>query len=188
MTVKTVMLEISHPQFTKKCKDLVSEYSEFIDAEKCDSMGFQFLYEDEPHVTLLHGLNPEVGENFLYHYLKLQNRNLYKVLKSDSMFKLTELNINTFQNDDSVVLKIDLSSCDKLEILKDYNEKLKEFPHDESQWEYTPHLTITYLKSSTPNEVIVKMIEMFREDFLPSFEVKGFLLSNSSEGKSRIQL
>lgn len=89
-----------------------------------------FGLEDEPHVTLLYGLDEtvtpqqvkEIVDKFTFSTCKIHNASLFE---------------NEYD-----VLKFDVEG----DSLHECNEELKKLPHNNSYSEYHPHLTIAYLK------------------------------------------
>lgn len=89
--------------------------------------------EDEPHVTLLYGLNPKVKLN-----------QVKEVIKDINFGQCILHNASLFENDYDV-LKFDV----KGDGLHKCNTELKNLPHENSYPTYHPHMTIAYLKKGT---------------------------------------
>lgn len=90
-----------------------------------------FGIEDEPHTTLLFGLDPSVT---LEQVTEILNKYQYSDCKI--------YNASLFENEKYDVLKFDVEG----DMLKETNYSLKKLPYKSNFPGYHPHLTIAYLK------------------------------------------
>jgi 2'-5' RNA ligase len=97
--------------------------------------------EDEPHVTLLYGLHPEVQDNEVIEASKC---------KYDS---ITLHNLSLFENEKCDVLKFDA----KGDSLHEANGRLSKLPHTTDYPDYHPHCTVAYLKPGKGREILEKL-------------------------------
>lgn len=98
-------------------------------------------YEDNPHITILYGIDEKVPVS--------QVRQLIKFI----YFPVFEIhNVSYFENEKCDVLKFDVEGgkFDKI------HNRLKQLPHKESEYEYHPHMTICYLKKGTADKYVKK--------------------------------
>lgn len=182
------MIELTNPVLPQIGKSLVNGYFDYIDTAVCIDQGFDKFYVTDPHVTLIYDLEP-IGENMMYHILKMENRDLYNKLKSDKLMVLDEVVFDTFDNGDYRVLKVNLTNSNKYELLKEYSQRLTKYPND---WKYgdpySPHLTLTYLKKDTPDSVIEDMNNKLAGNSLKVLEMTNFVLSAGEGQRSKIPI
>lgn len=94
-----------------------------------------FGLEDEPHVTLLYGLEKEVTPE-----------QINEIVKNFKFGKLIMHNASLFENDYDV-LKFDVKYPDgESKVLHECNEALRELPYNNQFPDYHPHMTIAYIK------------------------------------------
>lgn len=99
--------------------------------------------EDEPHVTVLYGIDPTDATS------------AREALKNSDPIRLKLGKLSLFETDDADVLKLDVESPD----LEAMNRELREqVPHVEKQSEYIPHATVAYLKPGDGAEYIGKPV------------------------------
>lgn len=189
MKVNCVMMGLENPSYTSQVRNAIYSHLDLVNKEKCESQGLDQLFEDEPHVTLFYGMD-NLGENMCYHILKIKNRDTYYKLKSESALILPEVIINTFDNDDSRVLKIDLSNSNITPLLAQYHESLKEYSNGEGlgQDMYQPHITLTYLKPEVTDEQVRTIIDLLDLEKLKIFLYKKFIMSSESREKSYVDI
>lgn len=176
-----VMLGLSSSGLLPLHNALLNEYSQFINLDKVKECGWKSLIESEPHVTLIYGLTPGVGYNTLYHTLKIKNRTEHLKIKTGRILHLNDPVINTFDNEDAKVLKVDFNKCDQYEDLNNMMRKLSEIPNE---WQYlndyNPHLTLTYLKPDAPDKIAKDLTERFSH-LINDFTVTGYIISSDDE-------
>lgn len=90
--------------------------------------------ENEPHVTVLYGLLPEVHPDLVCRICDAFDGPIEVSLEGVSAFT---------DSDDYDVLKVDVES----EKLRELNKVLRNLPYESEYTEYNPHMTIAYLKS-----------------------------------------
>jgi hypothetical protein len=100
-----------------------------------------FGLEDEPHVTLLYGLEDSVTPE-----------QVKKILDKFNFSKCKLHNASLFENDYDV-LKFDVEGDN----LHEANEALRELPYNNSFPDYHPHCTIAYLKKGTGQKYCNRM-------------------------------
>lgn len=99
-------------------------------------------FEDEPHITLLYGVNPDIDIN-----------DIKPLVSFIYIPKLKINNISCFDSNENYdVLKFDIEGgrCEKL------NNRLQKLPHQQNEDKYHPHLTICYLKKGKADKYIKK--------------------------------
>jgi 2'-5' RNA ligase len=89
-------------------------------------------HENNPHITILYGLNHNDPSEVLY------------ILKKFEPFVVKLGKITKFENDLDII-KIDVSG----EGLFDLNKALKKLPHTETYQDYKPHITLSYCQKNT---------------------------------------
>jgi len=99
-------------------------------------VGDEYGREKETHVTILYGFVPELNE--------LQIR---KILQGVEPFTITLTGIDTFKNEEEGfdVVKFTVESS----VLRQLNERAKKYPNQNDFPNYSPHLTIAYVKPGT---------------------------------------
>jgi len=101
--------------------------------------------EDEPHCTLLYGLEDSVTPD-----------QIKQIVKGIKFGKLRLYNMSLFENDKFDVLKFDVGYVDKKHsFLHDCNEALSELPFNNQYPDYHPHMTIAYLKPGMGNKYVM---------------------------------
>ena len=98
--------------------------------------------ETNPHLTLLYGLHKEVSVEDIEKAINQFN------IKD---FKIEVDGIDIFENEQFDVLKMKVFNS---KILNQMHLKLKELPNSDKYEQYSPHITIAYLKSGTGNKYI----------------------------------
>ena len=112
--------------------------------------------EDEPHITLLYGLNSE----------KIKDEDIKKCILNFTFPELLLHNISLFKNEKYDVLKFDVK--DKNKILYKCNKALQKFPFTSDYPDYHPHCTIAYLKPGLGDKY-VKMFKKLKFGVEPEF-------------------
>lgn len=163
---------------------LLNDYSQFINLDKVKECGWKSLVESDPHITLIYGLNPGVGYNTLYHTLKIKNRAEHLKIKAGNILHLSNPIINTFDNEDAKVLKIDFNQCDQYEDLNNMMKKLALLPNT---WQYlddyNPHLTLTYLKPDAPDSIAQDLTNRFSH-LIMEFPITEYIISSNDDTES----
>lgn len=176
-----VMLGLMSSGLSPVHSKILNDYSQFVNLEKIKECGWKSLVENDPHVTLIYGLTPGVGYNTLYHTLKIKNRAEHLKLKAGRVLHLTNPVIDTFNNEDAKVLKINFNGCTEYEDLKAMMTKLAEIPND---WQYldnyNPHLTLTYLNPDAPDSIAQSLTEKYAP-LLSEFTITGYIISSDDD-------
>lgn len=189
MKVNCVMIGLENPSFITQVRNAIYSHLDLVNKEKCESQGMNQLFEDEPHITLFYGMD-NLGENMCYHILKIKNRDNYYKLKGENALVLPEVIIDTFDNEDVRVLKINLSNSNIISILSQYHDSFKEYSNGQglNQDSYNPHITLTYLKPEVTDDQIRTIIELLDLEKLKVFLYKKFIMSSDSGEKSYVDI
>jgi len=153
-----LLLENEHLEFL--WNKLKTEYLDYIDIPKCVESGCPLGVETEAHVTIGYNETFQKGPNWYYWYMFIKNKDLMNELREKKVLKVPRVTIDTFNRDDKdfKVLKFNMSDCNIIDILQQYHDKLEETAEVKSEYtKYNPHITLTYLKKSTPEEVIDRL-------------------------------
>lgn len=116
-----------------------------------------FGLEDEPHITLLYGLYPEIT--------------VYEVHEIVSQYSLPEkimlYNLSIFDAPKYDVLKFDIQIFDPnfVGLLEKLNRDLKTLKHKPSEFNYNPHSTVAFLKKGTSDFYINHFSEQLFIEF-----------------------
>ena len=135
-----VMLFFDFPEM-KELQEDIDEDDLYTEPED-DSYGL----EDEPHCTILYGLEPEV-----------ELKDIKGVVKQFTYSPLIAHKASLFKNDKYDVLKMDIGYVNPDEenrFLHDCNKELKTLPFESSFPNYHPHMTIAYLKSGKGDKYV----------------------------------
>lgn len=98
-----------------------------------------FGIEDEPHITVLYGLDKDVP-----------NEDVEEIVEKIKPFEIELKNISAFENEKYDVLKFDIDN----DYLHELNKMFKELPYKNDFPDYKPHATIGYLKVGTSKEYV----------------------------------
>lgn len=129
--------------------------------------------EDEPHITLLFGLDPKVPLHDVQGIINNHNFTSGKLV-----------NASLFKNEKYDVLKFDVDSDSQNE-LSEINKELKEFPYKNDYPDYHPHCTIAYLKPGKGQKYVDELKEV-DFSFIPSRAV--YSESNGTKHNIKIKL
>lgn len=179
---KFVGLELSNPNWQNIGKLIESKYHQYIELSKCGSWGK--LYEPEPHITLYYNEDNDKGPNWMYWLTTVYGRDLYMKLKNNLILKFNKFVIDTFRNDDAIVLKIDVikSDCDQFDPLKQYHDLIESNCIPGKFKDYNPHITITYLKPNTDQSIIDQIVSDIKS--IPSirtYEITSIMLGGGED-------
>ena len=97
--------------------------------------------EDDPHLTLLYGLEPQITEEEI--------KKVFSDFEHEVTLKIN--GIDTFNNEEYDVVKLNVEKTPELQKLHD---RLSELPNHDSYPEYRPHITISYVKKGTGNKYV----------------------------------
>jgi 2'-5' RNA ligase len=115
--------------------------------------------EDEPHITLLYGLEKEVTPN-----------QVKEILENFTFGPCKLYNASLFENEYDV-LKFDVGYPIKGEaFLHKCNTALRKLPYQNDYPDYHPHMTIGYLKKGTGKKY-TEMLKDLEYDLSPSYAV-----------------
>jgi hypothetical protein len=164
-----------------------SNMLDYINFDKCMDMGLKNGFEDECHCTLLFSNIYTKGVNWIVYYLVHHCSDQIKQL-FNTKFELKDPIIDTFDNEDSRVLKINLTNCNLYPIMKSINDSLKEVLGGGNYDGYSPHMTITYLKPDTPDDVIHEFRDNFKLKWLSDITPTGIKVSDGTVAIEGIKL
>ena len=89
-------------------------------------------YDDEPHVTLKYGFEPDLGK-----------MDVARILKGIKPFNVKLNALNLFENDKYDVVKFEVEKCPTLTELR---RRCDGYPNKDSYPDYKPHMTLAYVK------------------------------------------
>jgi hypothetical protein len=92
-------------------------------------------YDNEPHVTLKYGFEPDLDRN-----------TIAEILKGTKPFKVVLTSLNQFQNEKYDVVKFEVQKCP---ILTELRRRCDGYPNTDSYPDYKPHMTLAYVKKGT---------------------------------------
>lgn len=169
--------------------EFVKNFEKFINIKKCSELGLVEFFEYECHCTLMYNDSYMYGPNYTYVNLKV-NRDLSYLLKSikdKNELIINDLIIDTFDNEDSRVLKINLSNCNLIsELTKIHDYLMNDCENSGNYVNYNPHLTLTYLNPDVSDSDINNMkswiINSFKDKLL-NYKISTILMSNLDKGE-----
>lgn len=139
-----VLLEFNFPEIRKIHRAIKKE-------DLYTSTGpLTYGIEDEPHVTLLYGLHPEVTL-----------KDIQDIVDGYSFGPVQISNPSLFENEEYSVLKYEAASVDLLRV----NRGLKQLPFTSDFPDYKPHLTIAYIKPEKGKYYVDKLKELGLDHF-----------------------
>lgn len=127
--------------FTVSNWDEVISYIDPDDIYKADEN--RFGIENNTHITLLYGLHKDVTSEMVKEVIK----------GIDTTLNITIKGIGVFQNEEFDVVKFNVILNKEL---KKINEALCQLPYTNDYEEYSPHITIAYVKKGTGKKYIKK--------------------------------
>jgi len=92
-------------------------------------------YDNEPHVTLKYGFEPDLDRN-----------TIAEILKGTKPFNVVLTSLNLFENDKYDVVKFEVEKCP---ILTELRRRCDGYPNTDSYPDYKPHMTLAYVKKGT---------------------------------------
>lgn len=97
--------------------------------------GENYGISENPHLTLLYGLKPNITKEQIEEVLK-------RVIDGDKIIVEIE-NIDLFENENFDVVKFNIKKTEQLQRIFD---ALSELPNENTYPDYKPHMTIAYVK------------------------------------------
>lgn len=180
-------LIFSAPRWNAIGNYVKSNMLNYINLNKCIDNGLKNGFENECHCTLLYSNIYTRGVNWIVYYLIHHCKDQIKQL-FNTKFELKDPIIDTFDNEDSRVLKINLTNCNLYPIMRSINDKLKEVLDGGDFIGYNPHMTITYLKPNTPDDVISEFRSNFKLEWLSNISPDGIKVSDGKVAIENIRL
>lgn len=182
MKVNFVGLKLSNPHIKSLLDKLRLEYLDYIDIPSCTEHGLSNGVETESHVTLIYNNSLVKGPNWYHWFLSIKNRDHFKVLRNSRKLLIQDPVIDTFDQSNYRVLKFNLSKCNHIDVLTELNKGLESTAPEKSEFtEYNPHITLTYLKSDTPDEVIDHLrSQLILKDY-SEWDIEGVIISGDEK-------
>ena len=109
--------------------------------------GENYGISENPHLTLLYGLKPNITKEQIEEVLK-------RVIDGDKIIVEIE-NIDLFENENFDVVKFNIKKTEQLQRIFD---ALSELPNENTYPDYNPHMTICYTKKGMGQKYIRKYI------------------------------
>jgi hypothetical protein len=94
-----------------------------------------FGYENEPHVTVKYGFEPDIDK-----------LDVARILKGVAPFMVKLKALNLFENDKFDVVKFEV---DHHPILAELRKRCDAYPNSDKYPDYKPHMTLAYVKKGT---------------------------------------
>jgi hypothetical protein len=167
MEAKFIGLALSNPNWNRLCSLVTRRHEDWIELSKCGSFEGNF-FEPDPHITLYYNEDCIKGPNYLYWTTTCYCKAQYEAIKGYESILLLDPYIDTFNNDDARVLKVNVlaSNCNAKNIITSWHDKIQEKLPPDNYPTYHPHITVTYLKPDTPDSVINKIVEELQTEKL----------------------
>lgn len=186
--IKFIGLGFSNPLWADLCNYFTDTYSDYIDKFKCREMGLPAYVETDLHCTLMYNESYQFGKNYTEVHLRFGNatKDVFNRLVETKELVLPELVIDTFDNADARVLKINLDQCNMYEDMKELHNYFNSLAINQGEHpQYHAHFTISYLSPNTSDEEIHKIIDDLKTRFgsqLLNFKLQTLMVSNRDEG------
>lgn len=191
MTTHYILLELGNLNHIRNLKTVVFNNFGAVNRELCIDYGLNWLCETNPHITLL-GEVMNVSNNETYRQLKYSDDKVFKRFKKkceEEGLTFPELIIDTFDNDNARVLKINCSNCNLYNELSEVHELLKSKLENEEKFDkYEPHITLTYLRPDASDNEVNKIKTELLAVLPKNFTADSIALSDSTRTIDRISL
>jgi hypothetical protein len=92
-------------------------------------------YDNEPHVTLKYGFEPDISK-----------MDVATILQGVKPFNVVLKSLNQFQNEKYDVVKFEVHKCP---VLTELRRRCDGYPNSDSYPDYKPHMTLAYVKKGT---------------------------------------
>lgn len=182
MKVNFIGLRLSNPYINSLLNKIRMEYLDYIDIPTCTKYGLTKGVETDPHVTLIYNNSLVKGPNWYHWLLSIKNRDYFKVLRNSRKLTIRNPVIDTFDQPEYRVLKFNFNQCDHIDILTELNKALEMTAPEKSRFtKYSPHLTLTYLRSDTPDEVIDHIKSHIILKDYSEWDIEGVVISGDEE-------
>lgn len=183
MIANYIGLHLSNPYWNALGGLVKNELGEYINIPKCIDNNLNQLFEPDAHTTIIYSDELTVGPNWLYWYITLKDRELFrsfqnKILNIDPV-------IDTFDNVDCRVLKFNLNLTPGLEPIYELNSNLVSDLNLPKK-DYNPHVTITYLNPDTPDSVIDKFVSELDVSKFTEFKLDRFEIGTGDRNQNLI--
>lgn len=191
MTTNYILLELTNFDYVRKIKSAIFNHITSINTDLCLKYNMNWYCETFPHITLL-GDVKNVSNNKVFRELKYSDNELFKKFKKKCQEGLyfPEIVIDTFDNENSRVLKINCENCNIREELEEIHTLLKDNIENEETYNvYQPHITITYLRPDVTDTEVESIIKDLNSLPIPkSFQINSVAISDSNRMIDRINL
>lgn len=182
MKVNFIGLKLSNPYIESLLNKIRLEYLEYINIPICTEYGLTKGVETVPHVTLIYNNSLIKGPNWYHWLLSIKNRDHFKILMDSRKLITLDPVIDTFDRPESRVLKFNLSKCNHIDTLTELNRVLEFTAPEKSEFtQYNPHVTLTYLRSDTPDEVIDQLKSQLILKNYSEWDIEGVIISGDEE-------
>jgi hypothetical protein len=92
-------------------------------------------YDEEPHVTLKYGFEPDIGRT-----------DVARILQGVKPFNVVLKSLNLFENEKFDVVKFEVQKCP---ILTELRRRCDGYSNEDSYPTYNPHMTLAYVKKGS---------------------------------------
>lgn len=190
MKTHFILLELRNDNFNDKLQRFVVNNSRYIDSKRCCKQKMIWLCEDKPHITLLGNVD-NVSNNESFRKIKYSKDSNFDEFKKKSAKGLIfpELIVDTFKDEQGIILKINCKNCNLYnDIVYLHNLLSEELPFEVKHKEYSPHITLTYLNHDTSDFDVSRMCKELSNLLPRYFQIKSIILSDEDRNIDRIEL
>lgn len=175
-----VGITVYNSEWESACKRM-KNYLEYVEIPKLVEISSKELFDDNPYVTLIYKTGISKGPNWLSWFTRIKNRDLFNDLKSNPTFTLQNPIIDTFDNPDSRVLKLNIidSGCNRFPLFEDYHNAFIEYFGEDKYGGYQPHITLTYLRPDTPDSIIEDIKSNILISSLTKWDLSEFIFNDN---------
>lgn len=178
-SVKCVLLNLFNESLKGQLSRVINNNLDLVNKSTCEENGWTSYYEESPHVTLFYGLE-NLGKYKAEHLIKMKNWYTFNKFRENKL-ELPRVIIDTFDNEENRVLKINLSNCNLVSELSHYYSEFSSYSDPNNKFiSYNPHLTFTYLKPDVTDEQLERLIEQFDLSKLTTFTPEKFTISGDN--------
>lgn len=159
---------------------------EYIDMQTCVEYELPHGVDDNPHVTLWYGDGLSKSQRWFFWFMRIHNQELFTSINS---INLENCKIDLFKNENYDVLKINLDNCLEYKTLEQLHRIIESQSTIPTKYgDYHPHITLTYLKKGTGEEVVNLLEENLKLNELLTFNITGFEIGTVGGNTERYNL